>query len=212
MASKQTTNYALPQWEANDLIRRADFNDLTQKLDAALAAETAERKGAVSAEATARQNAVSAEAGARQSADAALQTRVAMLETKTALQTLKTHTVSSATSSVTLSLSDIAFASYKAVHIELALSGTGYWYPMFNTTALSGFSIVTARRCRITLLPLYDGALTVSGFLIGAGAPQPLGTSEVKYAALTSLRLCAGPSTATTFNVTGGRITVYGEK
>lgn len=37
MATNHTPNYALPQWAADDAILRADFNDLTQKLDAALA-------------------------------------------------------------------------------------------------------------------------------------------------------------------------------
>ena len=35
---KRTTNYALPTWEKSDFIQMSDFNDLTQKTDAALAA------------------------------------------------------------------------------------------------------------------------------------------------------------------------------
>lgn len=33
---KRTTNYALPTWEKSDFIQMSDFNDLTQKTDAAL--------------------------------------------------------------------------------------------------------------------------------------------------------------------------------
>ena len=33
---KRTTNYDLPTWEKDDFIRMQDFNDLTDKLDAAL--------------------------------------------------------------------------------------------------------------------------------------------------------------------------------
>ena len=33
----QTTNYALPSWEATDRILMEDFNDMTEKLDEALA-------------------------------------------------------------------------------------------------------------------------------------------------------------------------------
>ena len=35
---KRTTNYALPDWEKSDFIQMSDFNDLTQKTDAALKA------------------------------------------------------------------------------------------------------------------------------------------------------------------------------
>ena len=35
---KRTTNYALPTWEKSDFIKMSDFNDLTQKTDAALKA------------------------------------------------------------------------------------------------------------------------------------------------------------------------------
>lgn len=54
---KRTTNYALPTWEKSDFIQMSDFNDLTQKLDAALRShDTADETAlaAVSAEASAR--------------------------------------------------------------------------------------------------------------------------------------------------------------
>ena len=35
---KRTTNYSLPTWEKSDFIQMSDFNDLTQKTDAALKA------------------------------------------------------------------------------------------------------------------------------------------------------------------------------
>ena len=38
LALKRTTNYALPTWEKSDFIQMSDFNDLTQKTDAALKA------------------------------------------------------------------------------------------------------------------------------------------------------------------------------
>ena len=38
IAMKRTTNYALPTWEKSDFIQMSDFNDLTQKADAALKA------------------------------------------------------------------------------------------------------------------------------------------------------------------------------
>ncbi len=38
IAMKRTTNYALPTWEKSDFIQMDDFNDLTQKTDAALKA------------------------------------------------------------------------------------------------------------------------------------------------------------------------------
>ena len=36
MTKNQTENYALPLWESADRVERADFNDLSQKLDTAL--------------------------------------------------------------------------------------------------------------------------------------------------------------------------------
>ena len=36
IALKRTANYSLPTWEKSDFIQMSDFNDLTQKLDAAL--------------------------------------------------------------------------------------------------------------------------------------------------------------------------------
>ena len=38
IAMKRTTNYALPTLEKSDFIQMSDFNDLTQKTDAALKA------------------------------------------------------------------------------------------------------------------------------------------------------------------------------
>lgn len=35
---RQTTNYQLPSWDSDDRILRTDFNDLTEKTDAAIAA------------------------------------------------------------------------------------------------------------------------------------------------------------------------------
>ena len=57
IALKRTTNYSLPTWEKSDFIQMSDFNDLTQKLDAALKShDTADETAlaAVSAEASAR--------------------------------------------------------------------------------------------------------------------------------------------------------------
>ena len=37
---EKTTNYQLPKWEKSDFIKMDDFNDMTQKLDAALKAQS----------------------------------------------------------------------------------------------------------------------------------------------------------------------------
>ncbi len=59
---KKTDNYSLPQWEKQDFIKMEDFNDLTQKTDAALKAN-----------ADATVTGLNAEIAARGEADAALQ-------------------------------------------------------------------------------------------------------------------------------------------
>ena len=52
---RQTTNYQLPSWDSDDRILRTDFNDLTEKTDAALKANAS----AISSEASTRASAVS---------------------------------------------------------------------------------------------------------------------------------------------------------
>ena len=69
---QNTANYQLPTWEQDDQIKMSDFNAMTAKLDAALAAEAAARESAVSAEISARETAVSAEQSARAGALAAV--------------------------------------------------------------------------------------------------------------------------------------------
>ena len=65
---KKTDNYSLPQWEKQDFIKMEDFNDLTQKTDAALKAhDTALAEKAAA-------TALAAEAENRSAALAALQT------------------------------------------------------------------------------------------------------------------------------------------
>lgn len=65
---RQTTNYKLPSWDSEDRILRTDFNDLTEKVDTALAANAK----AVSDEIAARESADTAETEARTGAVAAL--------------------------------------------------------------------------------------------------------------------------------------------
>ena len=68
---KKTDNYSLPQWEKQDFIKMEDFNDLTQKADAALKAHDT----ALEEKATA--TALAAEAENRSTALAALQASLA---------------------------------------------------------------------------------------------------------------------------------------
>ena len=53
---RQTTNYKLPSWDSEDRILRTDFNDLTEKVDTALA----ENADAIAAETEERTNGVAA--------------------------------------------------------------------------------------------------------------------------------------------------------
>ena len=69
---KKTDNYSLPQWEKQDFIKMEDFNDLTQKTDAALKANADATATGLNAEIAARSEAVAAEAENRSAALAAL--------------------------------------------------------------------------------------------------------------------------------------------
>ena len=68
---KKTDNYSLPQWEKQDFIKMEDFNDLTQKTDAALKANADATATGLNAEIAARGEAVAAEAENRSAALAA---------------------------------------------------------------------------------------------------------------------------------------------
>ena len=57
---KKTDNYSLPQWEKQDFIKMEDFNDLTQKTDAALKANADATATGLNAEIAARGEAVAA--------------------------------------------------------------------------------------------------------------------------------------------------------
>ena len=74
---KKTDNYSLPQWEKQDFIKMEDFNDLTQKTDAALKANADATATGLNAEIAARGEAVAAEAENRSAALAALQASLA---------------------------------------------------------------------------------------------------------------------------------------
>ena len=54
MATNHTTNYNLNLWEASDKFVREEFNENTQKIDAAIKAEADARAAAVTAETNAR--------------------------------------------------------------------------------------------------------------------------------------------------------------
>ena len=58
MATNHTTNYNLNLWEASDKFVREEFNENTQKIDAAIKAEADARAAAVTAETNARTAAV----------------------------------------------------------------------------------------------------------------------------------------------------------
>lgn len=136
----QTEHYQLSQWDFEDQIVMADFNNDNTKIDAALhglAEETAGKadsgtvntlsaavsqkaeQSALAAEQTARQNADSAEQAAREAADAALKTRVDTLTPKAGLQFLRTVTLQTSGSSVYLDLGEIDWNQWKAVHLSL---------------------------------------------------------------------------------------------
>ena len=135
MASNQTQHYQLSQWEASDKVERLDFNADNAKIDGALhtmaeqVANKAENsavsaltsrvnakaeQSALTAEQTARQSADNAEKAAREEADAALRNENCWVK-------LGEKILSSAASTITLTLSNAAL--YQKILIEFAISG-----------------------------------------------------------------------------------------
>ena len=100
----KTTNYQLPKWEKTDRVQMKDFNDMTATLDEAL------HGLAVSAEAA--QAAVDSEAAARAAADTAL-------ENKSRFTKLKVLRITSYATSAELDLSDVDWAQWDKVHLDM---------------------------------------------------------------------------------------------
>lgn len=131
----QTEHYKLSQWEKADRIMMDDFNRDNASIDtalaaaaAAVAAETAARTADVAAEAAARTAAVTAETAARTAdvaAEAAARTAdVAALAAKSPFVKLREIVTAQSATQVNLDLSDINFADWQVLWMDVALVGS----------------------------------------------------------------------------------------
>ena len=111
MATNHTPNYQLNQWEATDQVRRTDFNEDNAKIDAALEANAQ----AIAAETEARTQAVTA------------------LANRSRFTKLKESSVSANTRLFELDLSDIDWAAWDKVHIDIVSTNTDVVQLHYNT-------------------------------------------------------------------------------
>ena len=139
---RQTTNYQLPSWDSDDRILRTDFNDLTEKTDAAIADNAA---------------AITAEAEARATADSALD-----LRSGTHLIAEKQLIASNSDWSVYFNLNWGEWSSVRVLLHPVLTSGASYSVYLNGNTIASGGDYVTAAS-QVILLPTFDLSAPVSG-------------------------------------------------
>ena len=105
MSTNHTTNYDLNQWEGTDKVLRTEFNDDNAKIDAALKANA---------------DAIAAEAAAREAATENV-TRFTKLKDYIAPQG---SVLINEVYTLEVDVSDINFAEWQYVHLDLYLKGT----------------------------------------------------------------------------------------
>ena len=201
-----TTNYQLSQWEATDRILMSDFNDDNAKIDAALKsqADAIAAKAAQSALDTVSGQ-LAAEVAQRQAADTALENQVG-------LKLIKTVDVPSGSGSAQVSLTDLAWGSWKTVHMLLHLpmrdGHTVMCYLNGNTDA-SVADATGDTRCLVSFFPMYNVELPTAGLLLGRGN-ETFSFWEIPYKNASYLQLVALNSNDVIPE--GSQVVFYGEK
>ena len=170
MASNQTSNYGLNQWEATDQVLRTEFNADNLKVDTALKNQaTSISNLAVQitdglAEKAAKSD-LEAETAARETADGTLDQQVNEISQRAGLQMIKTITVDSTCTSFQVPLDGLDWKKWKAVHMMTEIAGTasssGYVKingNKFTTIKSDSHSTPDAREIfgHLIFFPMYD--------------------------------------------------------
>jgi len=149
MPSNFTQNYKLSQWSADDRVLHTDFNADNAKIDAAL--------GTLSSQAAQK---------AEQSALNALQSTVSRIDSQVGLRLIKSGTLPTVTETYQLSVADITWTNWKAVHLLI-------WSPMtspFGFGTSNSFSHVQLSKdwSHLIFYPFFRGDFAVSALLLGS--------------------------------------------
>ena len=148
--------------------------------------------------------------------DAALKANADAIANAGGLTTIKTVTITSSSRNYTLDLSEVGLAQWKAIYIEMAIIGSGTWYPAFSADGaqehLVGAQTGVTNYYRLALLPLYNGEAYVSGQLFGANTQILFnGNTGTKFKDVTAFYLLSA-SGSNFYIQPGSWFTVYGEK
>ena len=187
MASNQTSNYGLNQWEATDQVLRTDFNQDNAKLDAALKAMA---------------DGAAAEAAARTAADQELEGRIG-------LQSIKSVTLGADGTVLEVDLSDIDWSQWKTVYICLDVQGNGYYCSSYGSAyARNESHSIPGKHC-LVLWPMYQAESSVGGLFLGYNVPVIVGPC-IPYSQFTVYRAITHEIS---YNIKkGSKITVFGER
>ena len=186
MASNQTSNYGLNQWEAADQVLRTDFNADNSKIDDALK-ELTDR--------------TAAEAAARKAADQELNGKVGLQIIKTAIQETDSTVFE-------IDLSDMDWSQWSTIYICLDLQGNGHYRISYGTYYDQGNTIPISGKYTLVFWPMYQASASMGGILFGYSTPKFLAPGGYAYDNFSKLLLgCPEPTYAIK---KGSRITVLG--
>ena len=186
----QTEHYQLNQWDLEDRVLMADFNNDNTKIETALhglaeetagkadsgtvnalAAEVAQKaeQSALAAEQAARENADNAEQAARIAADsaekAAREAADAALDKRAGAQLIHMKTLTESNAYFILSLQDISWADWREVHLLFQPGAyTGTCNLQFNGFSAATLGNTASGPWHIILYPCFTPALTAAGF------------------------------------------------
>ncbi len=219
----QTEHYQLNQWDLEDRVLMADFNNDNTKIETALhglaeetagkadsgtvnalAAEVAQKaeQSALAAEQSARRNADSAEKAAREAADAALDKRAGA-------QLIRVVTMTEASDDFVVSLEDINWGDWREVHLVFQTEDTSVQCSMeFNGSSTMHVESYLGPRWHIITCPCFTPALPLGGFILPFNRGYGTFCSGSPFQKVTSLSI----STYEGSFLPGTTVTIWGVK
>ena len=162
---EQTAHYQLSQWDAEDRILREDFNANNAKLEQALAAETEAR-----------------------------QVAIAELAQKAGTHLIHSVTLSSATSTLDVSLADVNWSQWNTVRITMipVQPSNGTYNVRANNGSLDlGFADNRIGSFLLMLYPSFDSQLRIMGHYWPPYSGNQIISNSAAIQTLTQLRFSA---------------------
>ena len=222
MASNQTSNYGLNQWEATDQVLRTEFNADNLKVDTALKKQAASISN-LAVQITdglaekAEKSDLGTEIGAREAGDTTLGQQISALQPKAGLQKIGTVEIETSGESVSLDLRMIDWKQWKAVHLSLDayISYSGNVSVILDHFTVGHFfgnqsmpdDSPNRELGHILFYPLFDDRHTVCALIMGNGNAS-FGYTSNRYVNFNSLTLAGLGGQI----LAGTKCEIYGEK